>query len=161
MLGTHKSISALMTKMKNPSVTKINGALKINNAGRTNAFRMPSNSAAPINAPTVSYRMPLMNTGVTITDTVVIIQRKTKCRIAARYSKFLSSRNRFTKSACNTGPISRFGSQSETARGGQKIQNRNRKTSGRQRGRGTESNWRSTEARAKKGGAEKENRSCD
>ena len=115
MLGTQKSISALMTKMKNPSVTKINGALRINNTGRTNAFRMPSNNAAPMSAPVVSYRIPLTNAGATITATVVMIQRKTKCRMATRYSKFQSSRKRFAKSACNTGLISRFGSQSKTA----------------------------------------------
>src|ERR1700730_4360176 len=84
--------------------------------------------------------------------------------MAARYSKFLPSRNRFAKSACNSGLVSRFGTQSETARRGQKIQNRNRKTRElqrvgtnpsrhrRQRGSGTES---------KKGGAEEENRSCN
>ena len=90
-------------------------AVRISNTGRTNAFRMPSKSAAPINAPAVSYRIPLMNTGATITATVVIIQRKTKCRMAARYSKFLASRNRFAKSACNTRLVSRLGTQSETA----------------------------------------------
>ena len=52
--------------------------------------------------------MPPMKAGTIITATVVIIHRKTKCRMAAWYSKFLSSRNRFAKSACNTGLVSRL-----------------------------------------------------
>lgn len=34
-----------MTRMKNPKVTKISGALSKSKIGRTKAFRMPSNSA--------------------------------------------------------------------------------------------------------------------
>src|SRR5436190_13920055 len=102
-----------------------------------------------------------------------MIQRRTKCRMAPWYSKFLSPRKRFAESACKTGLISRFGSQSETARRGQKIQDRDREASerpragtggsryGRRHSGGNENRWRRIKVQGEKTSAEEENRSCD
>src|SRR5438552_3445177 len=48
MLGTNHSNKPLTTRIKNPSVSRISGALKISSTGRTKAFRMPRSNAAPI-----------------------------------------------------------------------------------------------------------------
>ena len=52
--NTTSSNSPFRMSMKNPSVTRISGALRINRKGRTNALRIPSKSEAPINAATLS-----------------------------------------------------------------------------------------------------------
>ena len=48
---TNFNISALMTKMKKPSVTRINGMLRNSRIGRTKALIIPSRSEAPSKQP--------------------------------------------------------------------------------------------------------------
>lgn len=56
---TSSSINALITSKKRPSVTKVNGRVRIINRGLTMAFAKPSNKAEMISDEVLSKRMPL------------------------------------------------------------------------------------------------------
>ena len=73
------NISALITRMKKPSVTMVNGKVRRSNTGRTTALSTPRIAAASKALPKLSSLTPEITDG-TITIARVVITSESECR---------------------------------------------------------------------------------